>query len=121
MPNRDVVDRFVAMVESGDYVGAIERFYADEASMQENNDPPRIGRATLMEGERLVMAGFKSITATSAGPVLIDGDQVGVRWSFVFEPQTGPKLTLDEIAWQRWRGDRIVEEKFFYDPKQLGR
>jgi hypothetical protein len=121
MPDRDVVARFVAMVESGDYVGAIERFYADEASMQENSDPPRIGRATLTAGERLVMAGFKSITAKRVGPVLIDGDQVGVRWSFVFEPHDGPKRTLEEIAWQRWRGDRIVEETFFYDPKQLGR
>jgi RimJ/RimL family protein N-acetyltransferase len=26
---------------------------------------------------------------------------------------------MDEIAYQRWDGDRIVEEQFFYDPRQL--
>jgi hypothetical protein len=26
---------------------------------------------------------------------------------------------MDELAYQRWQGDRIVEEKFFYDPRQL--
>ena len=26
---------------------------------------------------------------------------------------------LDLPAYQRWEGDRIVEEKFFYDPQQL--
>jgi hypothetical protein len=26
---------------------------------------------------------------------------------------------MDELALQRWRGDRIVEERFYYDPAQL--
>ncbi|HWD26465.1 MAG TPA: nuclear transport factor 2 family protein [Rhizomicrobium sp.] len=120
MPNRDVVDGFVALVESGDYVGALERYYAEDASIQENNEPPRVGRDVLVASERMVMAGFKSIAAKRAGPVLIDGDQVAIRWSFVFERQDGATFTLDEIAWQRWHGGRIAEEKFFYDPKQMG-
>jgi hypothetical protein len=26
---------------------------------------------------------------------------------------------MEELAHQRWRGDRIVEERFYYDPAQL--
>jgi len=121
MPSRDTVDRFVALVESGDYLGAIERFYVEDASMRENNDPPRAGRAVLMDGERAVMAAFKSITANRVGPVVVDGYQVGIRWCFTFAPFDGPAGRLEEIAWQRWRGEQIVEETFFYDPKQVGR
>ena len=51
--------------------------------------------------------------------MLVDGDRVAIRWLFEFEFLDGRTLRLDEIAWQRWRGDRIVEEKFFYDPAQL--
>lgn len=25
----------------------------------------------------------------------------------------------DELALQRWRGDRVAEERFYYDPTQL--
>jgi hypothetical protein len=25
---------------------------------------------------------------------------------------------MEELAWQRWEGDRIAEEEFFYDPAQ---
>ena len=121
MPSRDTVDTFVALVESGDYVGAIERFYGEDASIQENNDTPRAGRATLVAGERQIMAAFKSITAEKLGPAVIDGDQVGIRWSFSFMPFDGPTRTLEEIAWQRWQGEQIAEERFFYDPKQVGR
>ncbi|PMW26743.1 polyketide cyclase, partial [Pseudomonas sp. MPR-E5] len=28
---------------------------------------------------------------------------------------------LEEIAWQTWQGDKLIEERFFYDPKQVGR
>jgi hypothetical protein len=26
---------------------------------------------------------------------------------------------MEELAYQRWEGERIVEEQFFYDPEQL--
>jgi hypothetical protein len=25
---------------------------------------------------------------------------------------------MEEVAWQTWRGDKIAEETFFYDPAQ---
>lgn len=121
MPAQDTVEAFMAVVESGDYVGAIERFYDAAASMQENNDPPRVGRDVLVQGERKVMSAFKSIGARRLAPPLINGDQVAIRWAFEFTPFDGAPFKLDEIAYQTWRGERIAEEKFFYDPKQMGR
>ncbi|GGC75081.1 nuclear transport factor 2 family protein [Chelatococcus reniformis] len=121
MPTHETVETFMAAVESGDYIGAIERFYDPAASMQENNDPPRAGRDLLVEGERKVMGAFKSIVARRLAPPLIGAELVAIRWAFVFTPFEGPPFELDEIAFQTWRGERIVEEKFFYDPKQMGR
>ena len=76
MPARETVEAFVAMVEAGRYVDAIEQFYAPDAAMQENGEPPRVGRETLMEGERRVMARFQSIAARRIGASPIDGDHV---------------------------------------------
>ena len=121
MPSTAIVQDFLFTVEAGRFVEALERFYAEDASMRENIEPPRIGLETLVEYERGVMTAFKSITGYHLGRVLIGGDQVAIRWRFEFVGTSGEARTLDEIAWQRWRGDRIVEEQFFYDPKQLGR
>ena len=30
-------------------------------------------------------------------------------------------MQQEEIAWQTWRGEKIAEETFFYDPAQRGR
>ncbi len=119
MPSQDVVDRFVATVVGGDYVGAIERFYVPGASMQENQDAPRVGRDGLVRHEQGIMSLFESIACEIVGAPLIAGDRVAIQWRFAFTPPGGETRTLQEVAWQRWDGERIVEETFFYDPKQI--
>jgi hypothetical protein len=119
MPKPETVDRFIARVQATQFLEAIEEFYADDASMQENNQPPRRGKAALLANERKVLGGTRSVRARSVPPVLVQGDHVVVRWQFEFEGASGGVVRIDELAWQRWRGEQIVEEKFFYDPAQM--
>jgi hypothetical protein len=121
MPRRETVEAFIALVEAGGFDTAIERFYAEDASMQENLDPPRQGRDLLVAGERAVMARAKAIRAQCVRPFLIDNDLVVIRWLFEFEQNDGRKVVLDEIAYQHWRGEAIAKERFYYDPRQMGR
>src|SRR3954469_13573124 len=119
MPDRQTVEAFTALVQAGDFVAAIEQFYAPDAATRENNHPPLVGRDALVAKERGVMASFKNIEARRIGPYLIDGDTVAARWKFTFTGADGAVRTLDEIAWQTWRGNQLIEEHFFYDPAQL--
>jgi hypothetical protein len=119
MPAPATVEAFVSAVEAGRFVEAIERYYAPEASMRENEDAPRVGMAALVENEQRVLSVFKTITGRSVGPMFIDGDRVAINWAFDFVRADGAKVHMEEIAWQRWQGDKIVEERFFYNPAQL--
>ncbi len=65
------------------------------------------------------MARYKAIATELLEDPLIDGDRVVVRWRFTFTPAEGEALAMEELALQRWAGDRIAEERFFYDPRQL--
>ena len=42
-----------------------------------------------------------------------------IRWVFEFEWLDGRSGRMEELVWQRWEGERIAEEKFFYDPAQM--
>jgi hypothetical protein len=44
---------------------------------------------------------------------------VVIRWIFRFEWLDGTVTHMEELAYQRWEGERIAEETFFYDPAQL--
>ena len=87
--------------------------------MRENLGEPRVGRAVLAAGEQAVMDRYRTITAERIGPALIEGDQVASRWRFTFTHRSGAMTTLEEIAWQRWEGEKVAEETFFYDPAQM--
>jgi len=121
MPSREIVEAFAKRLEDGDFVGAILDYYTPDAATYENLAAPVVGRDKLADKERGVLAAFKTVTAVRIGPSLIDGDIVASRWKFSFTNTEGLTRTLEEIAWQTWRGNEIIEERFFYDPKQLGR
>jgi hypothetical protein len=115
MPSTEVLERFIARVESNDHVGAIRDFYAADASMRENQQPPRTGR------EAQVLEQATVVRSRCVRPVFMEGDFVVIRWVFEFEWKTGKAMRMEELAYQRWDRERIVEEQFFYDPAQLVR
>jgi hypothetical protein len=119
MPSPDTLARFIARVEENAHVEAIEEFYAPDASMQENLSPPRVGRDALIAHEAKAMARTQSVQSWCVGPVFVNGDLVVIRWRFRFESPDGLIRELEELAYQEWRGERIVKEQFFYDPGQF--
>lgn len=117
MPSRTVVEDFIATIERGEFLEALPRFYAEDMTAQENNSPPRVGRAaqTASEEATLKRMKFDSIKAAS---FLVDGDRVAINYVFEMTTANGDRLRMDEIAYQLWRGDKIVHERYFFDPAQ---
>ena len=119
MPTTQRVEAFINRVLSNAHAEAIEEFYHEDATMQENQSPPRGPRAALVDGERKTLARHKSVDTKMIGPYFISGDNVVIRWVFRFTRPDDTVMQMEEIAYQTWRGDRIAAECFFYDPTQL--
>jgi ketosteroid isomerase-like protein len=117
MPNRAVVEDFIATISRGEFLEALDRFYAEDMTAQENNLPPRIGRAAQRANEEAALERmrFDSIKVVSH---LIDGDRVALNYDFEMTTTDGAHLRMDEIAYQLWRGDKIISERYYYDPAQ---
>jgi ketosteroid isomerase-like protein len=116
MPSLATLQAFADTVEANDHVGAILRFYAPDASTRENDNPPLQGREQLAEKERNVLARAASVKTTRLGPLLVDGDHSAIRWRFEFTAKDGSTRVIEEVAWQTWRGEQLIEEHFYYDP-----
>lgn len=119
MPLRQTVERFVELVETGRGAAALDEFYAENASMQENQSAPRIGKPALLAHETAAQASVTNMTAQCVRPFLIEGDTVVLRWTFEYVDGRGRPVQFEELAYQRWTGERIREEQFFYDPAQF--
>ena len=118
MPTAQTLERFIRRVEEGAHAEACEEFYTENSSMQENQAPPRVGRAAHVANERKVLARAKSVVSKCVRPVFVNGDRVVIRWVFQFAWLDGSTTRMEELAYQRWEGERIAEETFFYDPAQ---
>ncbi len=117
MPSRARLDEFIAVVESGDHAGAIERYYTDDSSMQENTAPPRVGRDVLVAHEQAALARMSHVYSKAISSV-VEGDHVAIHWIFELTDKSGKVHRVDEVALQQWRGDKIFRERFFYDPSK---
>lgn len=118
MPTMERVKDLIAHVEQGQFIEAMMEFYDENATMQENQQAPRACLPTLLEGERRVLAAFKEVRTAPVDYFLIDGDRVVIHWTFEFVGDDGLSFLQDELACQEWKADKIVSERFYYDPGQ---
>jgi hypothetical protein len=118
MPSAATLDRFVARVESNAHVEAVEEFYTENSSVRENQGTTRVGRDAHVANEHRFLARLKSLTSKCVRPIFVSGDFVVIRWNFNFELHDGTFVTMDELTYQRWEGERIADETFFFDPAQ---
>ena len=118
MPKNETLERFVARVEQNAHADAVEEFYTSDVSMQENQATPRVGRDAQVAAERSLLSKAKTIASHCVRPIFVSGDSVVVRWMFRFEWLDGTITEMEELAYQRWDGERIAAETFFYDPAQ---
>jgi hypothetical protein len=118
MPSQETLERFIQRVEQNAHAEAIEEFYTEKCSLRENQSEPRVGRDFHIGNERAVFGRAKSVQSHCIRPVFVNGDNVVIRWSFRFEWLDGTITRMEELTYQRWEGERMAEEQFFYDPAQ---
>ena len=118
MPSRERVQAFVDAVLAGEFVQSIRDFYAEDATAQENLNPPRVGREALIAHEQKTLDSMGKVSPHLT-TLLVDGDRVVIGWRFDMTSHEGVTRRLDELSLQTWRGDRIASERFFYDPGSI--
>jgi hypothetical protein len=105
MPTRERLNEFIALVETGDHVGAIERCYTEDSSMQENAAPPRVGRDVLVAHESAVLARMSHVYSKAVTSV-VEGDRVAIHWIFeLTEKSEGAPLRRNRVAGMARRPD----------------
>ena len=99
MPTRDQVTRLVRDVEANRILDAIDEFYDENVSMQDNLNPPVVGKAASRERERAFFAGI-TVHQNRALSTAIDGDQVVIHWLFEFTGSDGRRYRMDQLSQQ---------------------
>lgn len=115
MPKESRIKELIRQVEQGNILAAIEEFYAPEVVMQENRKVPTIGIAANIEREKEFLANLLHLHESRAVGYAATGDNVAINWILDFTTRNGNRVRVEQVSWQLWKEDRIIQERFFYD------
>ena len=118
MTTRDQVHRLVRYVEANRILDAIDELYDEHVSMQDNLQPPTIGKEANRERERRFFGGI-TVHQNRALSVAVDGDRSVIHWLFEFTGGDGKRYRMDQLAQQEWKDGRVVRERFYYDSASI--
>ncbi len=96
-----------------------ERFYDENVVVQENLQPPRVGRAISIERQQRMNANVKELHDFQIGAVLVDGDRSVIEMQLEITTVDGYRIRIEELGLQTWRNGRIIHERYFYDPSNI--
>jgi hypothetical protein len=97
-----------------------ERFYDENVVVQENLQPPRVGRAISIERQQRMNANVKELHDFQIGAVLVDGDRSVIEMQLEITIVDGYRIIrIEELGLQTWRNGRIIHERYFYDPSNI--
>ncbi|AIR90748.1 nuclear transport factor 2 family protein [Pseudomonas cremoricolorata] len=119
MPDKDIIEQLIRYTVEGRSEAALLAFYAEDVVIQENNQPPRIGRAASLARNTEAAEWTSAVHEISAPSVLIDGNLVVIEWHAEWTLKNGERVRIEELALQSWKGNQVVFERFFYDPTPL--
>ncbi len=112
-----LVQGYVELTRADRGVEAIERYYAEDVVVFENRELSRAGRETCAKYERAARARVAAPPTLTVRGIGVDESQnkTFVEWVVRFVSTEGKPFQLEEVAVQKWDGDRISEERFYYE------
>lgn len=114
MTNRNLVQLMNQMILDGKMLEAFETFYADDVVMQENDQPPTVGKAANRERELAMLKGIVEFRAAKVLAVGDAGEKTFVEWFNDFTHGQYGVRKGHQVAVQTWKDGKIVHERFYY-------
>lgn len=112
---RTNVDQLNQMILEGKILDAFDKFYADDVVMQDNNYPAREGKAINRQYEEAFVNGLTEFRGAKVVNTVYSDDLAVTEWWFDYTHKDYGVRNYNQLAVQRWKNGKIVEEKFYYN------
>ena len=113
-PPKAAVEDLIAKGVGGKSLEAFDRYYADDVTMQENEQPPRIGKAACRTFEEDFLSKVKAMRTFVCDGYVISGNKAFIVYRIDVDHADWGTLNMSEVAIQEWSNGKVVREKFVY-------
>ena len=111
---RTQLDELHALLAQGQFLEAMDRFLADDVVLQEGNDPPKQGKAAVMDFEAKVLEGVASFGGYRVSSSAVAGDKTFYEAVMEYTQTDGETVRVEQCVVDTWKDGRIVHERFYH-------
>lgn len=104
-----------ALVISGRTMEAFEKYYHEDVAMQENDNPPVVGKIANRSREQEFLNNVEEFRGASVKAVATGDDISFVVWSYDYSHKEWGIKKYTQVSVQRWKDGKIIHEQFFYN------
>ena len=116
MNTQEIATAFTDLCRKGEFEEAGRRFWSDDIVARE----PMEGDMAMLKGRAAVEKKGEwwyanhEIHKVDVGGPYVNGDQFVVRFTMDVTPKGGQRMQMDEVGVYTVRGDKVVEERFYF-------
>ncbi len=117
MSYKKQVSEMYQIIGQGKMLDAFEKYYHDNVVMIEATGETRKGKDTNRKAEKEFLASVKEMHGGGVTGITSD-EENGITMVESWMDVTfldGRHIIMEEIARQKWEGDKIIEERFYYN------
>ena len=106
-----------AMTGQGQMLEAFEKYYHDDVVMVEATGEVREGKDVSREFEKQWLSTVKEMHGGGVTAITSDEDAGITMVESWMEAtfQDGNRVKMEEVAVQKWQGEKIIHERFYYN------
>jgi len=103
------------MVLQGKAMEAFEKYYHEDVEMQENEQPPTVGKAANQKKEEEFYTNVTDFRSAEVKGMAVNGDISFVIWEYDYTHTEWGERRYTQVSVQHWKDGKIIKEQFFYD------
>jgi len=108
------IDDLNQLVVKGKALEAFEKYYHDEVVMQENENPPTIGKTANLNREKEFYSSLSEFRSAKPLKITVGENTSMVQWQFDYTHKDWGVRNYTQVSVQDWKDGRIIREQFFY-------
>jgi len=108
------IDDLNQLVAKGKALEAFEKYYHDEVVMQENENPPTIGKTANLNREKEFYSSLSEFRSAKPLKITVGENTSMVQWQFDYTHKEWGVRNYTQVSVQDWKDGRIIREQFFY-------
>ena len=110
------------MIAQGQSMEALDKFYHDDAVVIDGTSEPRNGKEAQRKAVQEWFGMVKEFHGSGTGAMTAN-EETGVTtvasWTEI-TIQDGSRVKMEEVGVQKWEGDKIIHERFYYSMPDMG-